>query len=205
MSLIDRSSPVGNPTDKADGSATLGFGLGDAAGLAGLEIAYNIISLTPSRFASNGNVDFKLHKTFPDFWSVALGWENAINYGPEAGGTPSSLYGAVSKFFVLQPDNLENPMLLGLTLGAGGGRFRPFADQLNQVGSVGIFGAAGLQVLPNFSVILDWTGQNLNTGVSYVPFRNIPFYVNAAAVDVAGSTNFGTRYSISFGLGYNFR
>ncbi|MGQ9865534.1 MAG: hypothetical protein ACUVSQ_04510 [Pseudanabaenaceae cyanobacterium] len=96
-------------------------------------------------------------------------------------------------------------MLLGLTLGAGGGRFRSFADQRNGVDSVGIFAAAGLQVLPNLSVILDWTGQNLNAGFSYVPFRNVPFYVNATAVDVAGSTDFGTRYSISFGLGYNFR
>ncbi|MFQ3679725.1 MAG: hypothetical protein SNJ60_04365 [Pseudanabaenaceae cyanobacterium] len=205
LSLIDRSSPVGSPTDKADGSIALGFGMGDAAGLAGLEVVYNIISLTPSRFAANGNFDFKLHKSFPDLWAVALGWENAINYGPDAGGTPSSVYGSASKLLVLQPDNLENPMLLGLTLGAGGGRFRPFADQINRVSSVGIFAAAGLQVLPNLSVILDWTGQNLNAGVSYVPFRNVPFYVNATAVDVAGSTDFGTRYSIGFGIGYNFR
>ncbi|MGQ9865535.1 MAG: hypothetical protein ACUVSQ_04515 [Pseudanabaenaceae cyanobacterium] len=109
LSLIDRSSPVGSPTDKADGSIALGFGLGDATSLAGLEVVYNIISLTPSRFAANGNVDFKLHKTFPDLWSVALGWENAINYGPDAGGTPSSVYGAASKVFVLQPDNWKIP------------------------------------------------------------------------------------------------
>ncbi|MDX1977992.1 MAG: hypothetical protein SFT94_09980 [Pseudanabaenaceae cyanobacterium bins.68] len=205
ISFVNRSSPVGSPTDKADGSIALGAGLGNANDLLGLEVVYNLISLTPSRFASNGSFDFKLHRALPGLMSVAVGWENAANYGPDAGGTPSTVYGSVSKFFVLQPDDPDNPMLLGLTLGAGGGRFRSFNDQTAGVGSIGVFGSAGLQVLPNLSVITDWTGQNLNLGVSYVPFARIPLYVNGALVDPLGNTSFGLRYSLSVGFGFNFR
>lgn len=205
ISFVNRSSPIGSPTDKADGSISLGAGLGNANDFLGLEVVYNLISLTPSRFASNGSFDFKVHRALPGLMSVAVGWENAANYGPEAGGTPSTVYGSVSKFFVLQPDDPNNPMLLGLTLGAGGGRFRSFSDQINGVGSLGVFGSAGLQVLPNLSVITDWTGQNLNLGVSYVPFASVPLYVNGALVDPLGSTSFGLRYSLSVGFGFNFR
>jgi hypothetical protein len=205
ISLIDRSSPKGSPTDKADGSIAFGFGLGNAQDLIGIEVVYNLISLTPSRFASNGSFDFKFHRALPDLMSVAIGWENAINYGPDAGGTPSSVYGSFSKFFVLQPENIENPMLLGLTLGTGGGRFRSFDDQVAGRGGVGVFASAGLQVLSNLSVITDWTGQNLNLGVSYVPFASLPIYVNGTLVDVAGTTSIGLRYSLGVGFGFNFR
>jgi hypothetical protein len=205
ISLINRSSPVGSATDKADGSISIGAGFGNSQDLLGFEAVYNLISLTPSRFASNGSFDFKVHRALPDLMSVAIGWENAINYGPEAGGTPSTVYGSFSKFFVLQPDNIENPMLLGFTLGTGGGRFRSFNAQVEGKGGIGVFASAGLQVLANLSVITDWTGQNLNLGVSYVPFANLPLYVNGTLVDAVGSTSFGTRYSLGVGFGFNFR
>jgi len=205
ISLINRSSPIGSATDKADGSIAIGAGFGNSQDLLGFEAVYNLISLTPSRFASNGSFDFKVHRALPDLMSFAVGWENAINYGPDAGGTASSVYGSFSKFFVLQPDTIENPMLLGLTLGTGGGRFRSFNDQVAGNGGVGIFASAGLQVLANLSVITDWTGQNLNLGVSYVPFASLPIYVNGTLVDVAGNTNIGLRYSLGIGFGFNFR
>lgn len=205
-SYINRSESLPtNPNSKADASISLGFGLGDSEKLVGLETVFNIFSTTPSRFAENGGFDFKLHRYLGDLTAIAVGWENPIKYGPDTAGTVSSVYGVLSKLFVLQPENPQNPMILSLSAGVGGGRFRSYGNQLAGNGSVGVFGNIGLQVLSNVSLIADWTGQTLNLGVSYVPFRNIPFTLTGIAVDVAGSTPFQTRYALSAGFGFNFR
>jgi len=193
-----------NPNARAGGSVAITFGIGDSRDFLGLETTYNIISVTPSRFAQNGNFDFKIHKNLGNLSSIALGWQNAINYGPEAGGTESSVYGAFSQIYVLQPDNPENPMLLGFTIGIGGGVYRPFFDQINQVSSVGVFSSAGWQALPNVSLIGDWNGQGMNFGVSYVPFRDIPITLTGIAVDVFNNTTFQTRYLLSGSLTFRF-
>lgn len=191
-------------SSKADGSAYVGFGLGNSQEYVGLEVVANIISLTPSRFASNGSIDFKLHRSLPDLTSVAIGWQNPVSWGSDAGGFRSSVYGTISKLFVLQPDNPDNPMVLGVTAGLGGGRFRPLDSQGNEVGSVSFFGSVGLQVLNNLSLITDWTGRGLNLGVSYVPFPTVPLFLTGVAVDVVGNDYLGPRYTLNVGYGFKF-
>jgi hypothetical protein len=204
--LIDRegSAPT-SPNARAGGSAAISFGVGDSSEYFGLETTYNIISLTPSRFASNGSFDFKLHKNLGNLTAIAVGWDNAINYGPEAGGTESSVYGVISKLFVLKPGDPENPMVLGFSAGVGGGGFRPFNDQINRVGSIGVFGSVGIQALSNIALSATWTGQTMNFGVSYVPFRDIPFTLTAVAVDAFNNTEFKTRYLLGGGFSFKFR
>lgn len=205
LSVLGPGAVARSDSGKRGGSAAIGFGLGDAGKFLGLETTYNIISLTPSRFASNGSFDFKVHRRLGKQTSIAVGWENAINYGPEAGGTDSSVYGVLSTVIPLQPNHPSNPMLLGLSAGVGGGRFRTIQDQIEGKDSVGVFGSVGLQVAPNASVITEWSGSSLNLGVSYVPFRSLPFFLSGTAIDVANSTGFGTRYAVSGSLGFNFR
>lgn len=205
LGILGPNAVVESDRGKAGGSAAIGFGLGDAEKFVGLETTYNLISLTPSRFAENGSFDFKLHRRLGQLSSIAVGLENAINYGPEAGGTPSSLYGVISTVIPLKPNNPDNPMLLGLSAGVGGGRFRTIADQLAEKNSVGIFGSVGLQVDPKTALITEWSGSSLNVGVSHVPFRHTPFFISATAIDVANNTGYGTRYAISGAYGFNFR
>jgi|GEM_PF-4986863 len=205
LAVLGPGAVARSDSGKAGGSAAIGFGLGDSQKFLGLESTYNIISLTPSRFADNGSFDFKVHRRLGRQTSIAVGWENAINYGPEAGGTDSSVYGSVSTVIPLRPNNPNNPMLLGMSAGVGGGRFRTIQDQIDGKDSVGVFGSVGLQVLPNASVITEWSGSSLNLGVSYVPFRSIPFFLSGTAIDVANSTGFGTRYAVGGSLGFNFR
>ncbi|WP_448563684.1 hypothetical protein [Trichothermofontia sp.] len=205
LSVLGPGAVARSDSGKAGGSAAIGFGLGDAGKFLGLETTYNLISLTPSRFASNGSFDFKVHRRLGKQTAIAVGWENAINYGPEAGGTDSSVYGVLSTVIPLQPNNPNNPMLLGLSAGVGGGRFRTIQDQIDGKDSVGVLGSVGLQVAPNASVITEWSGSSLNLGVSYVPFRSLPLFLSGTAIDIANSTGFGTRYAISGSLGFNFR
>lgn len=191
----------------ADGSAVVGFGLGNSRRYAGLEVAVSIISLSTSggrdQIGGSGAVGFKLHRQLPGGWGIAAGWEQAVTWG-DAGQEPSSVYGVVSKVFFLQRGIVENPMPLVLSVGVGGGRFRSVSAIESGDASVGMFASAGLQFAPQFSAIANWTGQDLNLGLSIVPFRRIPLVVTLSAADIIGNAGDGVRYAFSVGYGFSF-
>jgi len=212
-SVVDREKGMGalksgkvlrSDIGQEGGSAAVGFGLGDAKAIAGLETVYNIISLTPSRFASNGSVDFKLHRRLGRLFSMALGWESAIHYGPQAGDTSSSTHATLSVVIPLRPANTDHPLLVGLSGGIGDGRFRKIDDQVEGRDNLGGFGSVGLQVLSNVSVIAERLGSGYNIGVCYVPFTRLPFFLSGTAIDVTDQTGFGVRYVASAAFGYHF-
>lgn len=203
VSLVNRAR--GN--NQADGSATIGFGLGNPRRFLGLDVVTNIISLSDSggqdAFAGSGSVDFKVHRVLPGAIGIAVGWENALAWG-DAQNRDSSVYGVVSRAFPLQPNNLRNPMPLLLSLGVGGGRFRSEEAIRNQEGGVGVFGSAALRVTPQISLLANWTGQDLNAGVSFIPFAEIPFSLTLGAIDLTGSAGDGARFGLSLGYGTRF-
>lgn len=203
LSVVNR----GRNNNNADASATVGFGLGDPRRAVGLDVAANVISLSDSggrdSFAGSGNVGFKLHRILPGEVAVAVGWENALAWG-DARNADSSVYGAVSRAFPLQPNNYRNPMPLVLSVGAGGGRFRSEQAIRNREGGVGLFASAGLQLSPQFSLLANWTGQDLNVGASFIPFPEIPFSLTLSAADLTGSAGDGARFALGLGYGTRF-
>lgn len=203
LSLINR----GRGNNQADGSATIGIGLGNPRRAVGFDVAVNVISLSDSNgqdsFAGSGNVGFKLHRMLPGEIGVAVGWENALAWG-DAKNADSSVYGAVSRAFFLQPNNLRNPMPLILSMGVGGGRFRSEEAIRRGDNTLGFFASAGLQLSPQFSLLANWTGQDLNVGASFIPFPEIPFSLTLSAADLTGSAGDGARFALGLGYGTRF-
>lgn len=184
-------------TDKADGAVVAGFGIGDARKLLGLEVAVTVFDLVDDTF-QDGGISFKLHHDFGDGLAVAAGVENAIIWGGL--DTNSSAYGVVSKVFRFK-DATQLFSTLTVNLGLGGGRFRSEDDVFDGDDSINVFGSAGLRVIEPVSVIADWTGQDLNLGVSIVPFRNIPLTITPAIADVTSNAGDGARFVLSIGYG----
>lgn len=203
VSLVNR----GRSNNNADGSASIGFGLGNPRRAVGIDIATNIISLSNSdgrdAFAGSGSVDLKVHRILPGEIALAIGWENALAWG-DARNQDSSVYGVISRSFPLQPNNPRNSMPLLLSVGVGGGRFRSTEQILNREGGVGVFASAGLRLTPQFSLLANWTGQDLNAGMSFIPFPEIPFSLTLGAVDLTGSAGDGARFALSLGYGTRF-
>ncbi len=83
-------------TNQADGGLALGVGLGEPQKIVGLDVTMAILSLFGDN-AGRGSFSFKIHRSLPEGFAVALGFENAINWGGTDAG--SSIYGVVSKFF----------------------------------------------------------------------------------------------------------
>ncbi|NEQ33221.1 MAG: S-layer homology domain-containing protein [Leptolyngbya sp. SIO4C5] len=184
-------------TNRSDGAIGLGFGLGDARNLVGLEVALAIVDLRGDAF-EDGGVSFKLHRQFEGNWAVAVGVENLITFGDPDGG--ESGYGVVSKVFRLREDPSQPFSSVTASVGAGGGRFRPEDSD----DDLGIFGSVGVRVVEPVSVIADWTGQDLNLGVSVAPFRNFPLVITPALADVTGEAGDGTRFIMGVGVGTRF-
>jgi len=188
-------------TNQADGGLALGGGLGDPQKIVGLDVTLAILSLFGDN-AGRGSFSFKIHRSLPESFAVALGFENAINWGGTDGS--SSIYGVVSKFFQLTETTKEPFSQLTLSLGVGGGRFRSEGAIEDGVNSLGVFASAGLRIVEPVSAIVEWSGQDLNAGISLIPFPKIPLTINLAGADLTGNAGDGARFVMSIGYNYFF-
>lgn len=187
---------------RADAGLSLGAGLGDPQKFLGLDATVSVLSLTGNDAFDRGGISFKIHRSLPENFAIAVGFENAIGWGFTDAG--SSVYGVVSKFFQLK-DNTDEPFSqLTLSLGLGGGRFRSENDIINGVDSVGVFSSIGVRVIEPMSLVAEWSGQDLNMGVSLIPFRNLPLTINLAGADLTGNAGDGARFIMSIGYNYFF-
>ncbi|EPF23779.1 MAG: hypothetical protein EWV58_04520 [Microcystis aeruginosa Ma_MB_F_20061100_S19] len=188
-------------TNQADGGLALGVGLGEPQKIVGLDVTMAILSLFGDN-AGRGSFSFKIHRSLPEGFAVALGFENAIRWGETDAG--SSIYGVVSKFFQFTETTKEPFSQLTLSLGVGGGRFRSEGAIEDGVNSLGVFASAGLRIVEPVSAIVEWSGQDLNAGISLIPFQNIPLTVNLAGADLTGNAGNGARFVMSIGYNYFF-
>ncbi|MDF1781845.1 MAG: hypothetical protein P1U67_11150 [Alcanivoracaceae bacterium] len=180
-----------------DGSAGVVFGLGDATKTVGLETSLNIISLTNnapgSDVGEDGNFGLKLHKTLKPDLAVSIGAENVMPWGA-ADNVDSSYYVAVTKFLVLGGDN---PSSLALNFGVGEGRFDYDGND-----DVGAFGSIAWIPSEKYSLIADWTGRDLNAGVSLAPLHDVPVTITLGAINLGERLGQDTEFS--GGVGYSF-
>ncbi|WP_373462088.1 MULTISPECIES: hypothetical protein [unclassified Calothrix] len=194
---------------KADGSLSVGFGLGDAVKSVGLEVDINIYSVGGQKellgdFGESGGVGFKLHKFFADGTAVAVAWSNPITWG-EGNRAKDTIYGVVTRAFYLQP-NSPNKLPLTVSLGVGTGSFRSLGALRDRSADnpPNFFGSLGLRVIPEASLVASWTGSALNLGASFAPFQNIPVVINTIFTDVTDNSVSSTGFSLSAGYSFKF-
>jgi hypothetical protein len=188
-------------TDIDDGAVALGFGLGDAQRLVALETTATSYSTFREGFFNNGGISFKLHRTFPNDLAVAVGVENAINWGDTDAG--KSVYGVATKVFRLRQNQSEPLSRVTASIGIGGGRFR--SENSNDGSDApNVFGSVGVQVAQPITLIGEWTGQDLNLGASITPIPGVPLVITPAAADVTGNSGDGTRFILGVGYGISF-
>lgn len=197
-------------TGKVDGSLAAGFGVGDAVKSVGLEIDFNIYSLGGqndffSDFGGSGGIGFKLHKYFADGTAVAVGWSNPITWG-EGNRARDTIYGVVTKAFYLQPNSPNNKLPLTVSVGLGSGAFRSLGALRSPSGdnSPNFFGSLGLRVIPEASLVASWTGNTLNLGASFAPFKDTPIVINTIFTDVTSNLTYSTGFSLSAGYSFQF-
>ena len=196
-------------TESTDGSLSAAVSLGNPQTAIGVTTSLAIFSLSKeggsdAGFGDNGSLSFEINRNLSDFSSVGLGVENLATWGVNDSGT--STYLAFSQAFSLR-ENLNQPFGTAfVSAGLGNGRFRPEEDfdREDDGTQFNFFGSAALQLIPRTNVILEWGGQDLNLGLSVVPFANIPILITPALVDLTGSAGDGARFTIGVSYGTFF-
>ncbi len=184
-------------TDESDGSSGLVVSFGDSRSAVGLDVGVGFLDL--SDFGDRGSFSLKVHRQLPQEFAVAVGLENALIWGFSDSDT--SVYGVVSKRFRLQESSQDPFSRLNLSVGIGNGRFRSEDDVQNDEGSVGLFGSVAIQVIEPVSVFTEWTGQDLNVGMSVLPFRDLSLVITPTLSDITGTAGDGTRFTLGVGYG----
>jgi hypothetical protein len=206
-------------TNSSDGELGIGIGLGDASSFLGAELSYTINSFGRSQGFGSGGFNAKIHKKLSDDFSLALGWNQfaQLNFG--SGSTPAgtipfdypknSYYAAATKVFATT-DNIDSFLSrIALTAGVGGGQFlseRELSDAINSrrdPSGLGVFGSAGFRLAKPLSAVVEWTGQDLAAGLSFVPFEGFPLVISPSFRDITGAGN-GSRFVLGTGIAYTF-
>jgi hypothetical protein len=194
-----------SPNNKNDGTAALGFGLGDARDLIGLEVDVNSLSTVRSGFFNRTALSFKAHRMIGNTAALAVGVENAVIAGGQKTDGTDSWFGVFSKVFVLSSgDDSTSGRALTISAGAGNGRFRRPADVSKNAATVNAFGSVALLVFRQVSVLADYTGQDLNVGLSIVPISAFPVVITPAIADVTQTASRTARFIIGAGIGMHF-
>jgi len=190
-------------TQLSDGAAVLAGGIGDRQRAVALELAVTTYStLHGGGPFETGGVSFKLHRAVGEHTGIAVGMENAVDWGgSDAGRSP---YAVATHVLQLRPDAAQPFSAVTASLGVGAGRFRSEDDVVADEDAVNVFGALGVQVAEQLSVAADWNGQDLFAGVSLTPSRRIPFVLNAGLADITGNAGDGARFILSAGFGFRW-
>jgi hypothetical protein len=130
--------------------------------------------------------------------AVGVGWEAFAQHVSGEQVTDSGVWGAVTNYYFLQPDNDVNKMPISFSLGVGGGNYRQGGA------STGVFGNVGVQVAPQVGVGIGWSGVGLNLGMSIVPVSTIPLTIVAVGADLTDNSPGGTVFALSLNYGFNF-
>ena len=191
---VGRITPQEN-AEQYDTAACAGIGFGNPEKNLGVELCV----VADDAFAlDNHSVDFKLHRIISTGTSIAFGGEHLF-YDKTKSDLGNSFYIALSHAVQGLPSS-TNPdqSQLQFSLGIGNGRFshKSTDDVIAGKGTNGthVFGAVAYEMLPATNMVVEWSGVNLNAGLSTGFLRlgeNVPLNVTVAAGDLTRNSGNG--------------
>lgn len=170
-------------SDDTDAGLALGMGLGNPDTIGG-SVSLGIGSVDPRDGGSfnRGDLNLNIGHHFKEYglgWSVGMTgldlWHSTSLDGDKK---DPSFYTAVTK---LVPNDLV-PM--AITVGFGNNSYADINKKDDRKDKVDGFGAIAFYLLPQLSLVVDYTSNVLTTGISVVPFPQYPISVNLGATNL---------------------
>jgi hypothetical protein len=193
-------------TNQQDGALGAVVGLGKNGSQTGLNVGVSTVNLlgrNRSRVGKQGSFNLKLHHRLNNNSAIALGLDNLLDWGP--GNPDRSIYAVYSRSLQLKEATSKPLSQLYLNVGLGSGRFRSERNVIRDKSALGLFGSVTTNVTSNTNAFAEWSGQDLNLGLSIVPFKDIPLVVTPAVVDITKTAGDGARFTlgVAYGFGVN--
>ncbi len=187
-----------------DGAVSAGFGLGNPSENLGLQTI--ITQYDVSQF-TNWGMSFQLHHYLSSSRAVAVGVQEVMLSSQPT--IEKSYYFVYSQAVDSKPfvNSTTGTTKLHYSIGVGNGKYgnKSSDDIITGKGAHGtyVFGNVAYELFNEFNVITDWSGLNLNAGVSKTFYitKSIPLSITAGAVDLTGYTGDGVRWVVGAGTG----
>jgi hypothetical protein len=140
-----------------------------------------------------------------DDLSIGLGVENFARFSGRNVSNFQSYYLVATKIFTLDEDLTQPFSVLYTSIGLGTGRFLS-TETVDIYGGngVNVFGSAAIQVVQGINGIFEWSGKDIDIGLSFVPFRDFPLVITPGVVDITGNAGDGARFVITANIGLFF-
>ncbi len=194
-------------TNKADGAAMFGYGLGDPKKNVGVQVAFISLDLTEWEEYSSA---IHLSKNLGNADAIGVGVENImLTDGGDSGVSYYVVYSRASQDpSVINPKT--NKSKLHYSVGVGKGRFSDMsdADKDPKRGNKGehgtyVFGNVSYEVFDACNIVTDWNGMNLNAGLSKsFMLGKLPFAATVGVADLTGYSGDGARLVVAGGFGF---
>jgi hypothetical protein len=192
-----------------DAGAAVAISLGNPKDYVGFDLIWNIQGLSNTSGAPNnfgdGTLSLQLSRLLTNDWSLGFGMENFVRFSGRNGGNVQNYYLVTTKYFALDEDTSKPFSVLYTSISLGTGRFLP-AGNFNLYGGdgVNVFGSTAIQVVEGVNGIVEWSGQDLNLGISLAPFANFPLIITPGVVNLTKNNNGGAAFVITTSLGIFF-
>jgi hypothetical protein len=183
----------------SDGSLAVGGGFFNPSRYVGLEVVLVSASTFRSGFGDRMYAAAKVHKSFAKGFGVGVGVEGISLSGDNT--FDPSVYAAITTVQRISQGQYFNSVTWNA--GLGNGRFQSEDNVAADENGIGVFASAALRAAWHTSMILDYTGQDLNIGLSFTPFREVPLVLSPAVADVLGQA--GDQARLMLGVGFSWK
>ena len=189
-------------SDDTDGGLGFGFGYGNPYESVGGAASLTVGSIDPRDGGSfnRGGLNLSLGHVFSEYGlGAAVGVTNIdLWHADHDQKLDPSFYGAVTK---LLPNDIA-PMTL--TVGLGNNIYADVDEDGDKKDKVYPFVSLAAYVLPQMSLIADFTSGITSAGVSVIPFPSIPVSMTMGAYDISDETVQGTSFIAGLSAAYVF-
>lgn len=169
-------------SENTDGALAIGMGLGDPNKDLGGAISLSVGSIDPTDGGAfnRGALNLSVGRHFSQYkLGVSVGISGMdIWHEKRDDKMDPSFYGAVTKLF---PNDVAPVVLTG---GVGNNGYADIKASGDRKDKIGPFAAVAVYVMPQVSLIADYTTGITGVGVSVVPFPDYPINITLGATDL---------------------
>jgi hypothetical protein len=195
-------------TNHSDGSVGAGFGLGNPEKNMGVELSVAMMDVDKM---DNFSYGIKVHHIIADGTSIALGGINLF-HDKNKSDADESFYVAISHAVQSLPSEYQpNQSKLHVSVGVGNGMFSRMSPDDIAAGKgkhgTRVFGSTAYEVFKATNIIVEWSGINMNSGIStgLLTFdENIPVTLTVAAGDMTHYSGDGVRLLCALSCAVSF-
>jgi hypothetical protein len=132
----------------------------------------------------------------------AVGVIGTGRWGTEKTTNRASVYAVGTKVFKI---GTTSPHALVVNVGLGDESFQEL-DKTTGFGKsgAGVFGSLAFYIIPQVSIVADYTGRFLNAGISAAPFRSLPLTLTLGGVNLTNRYDSKPQAAASISYGFQF-